>query len=564
MDVGAAVQETESIPICTEEAEREDSQANTATLQATVVAIVVTWNRKEMVSSVLDALVAQARICPALHVVVVDNASTDGTAEHISTKFQPDCVVKNQTSQALLPSFSDAETLDNARNLPGFASLTVVSNSDNLGGCGGFNTGFKYVEHAFGRSGDKDAPDFIWLLDDDIDLPAEALRELLEAAKQDQEISLVGSRTVDLGDRRTTIESTIYFDETTGLMGPEPGESNPLATEHYQWQSTSRDEAGKPIYSGVRDVDIVSACSMLARWKDVCEVGYWDERFFIYCDDADWCLRFKGKGKRVVCALDAIVYHTPWSHKLTPERGYYLNRNLAWMIRRNVGEQRLRKTLFKWSARLMSQAKTAILNRRLYEADLLMRAVADSLAGKGGKLYAPSSETESAVDALTRAGALSGGKRVVLSCPTHETALVAERFRSKVANELISSGKAADQPAWIVLARDGSAMPVHGGEPPVEGANRPELREYVHDRFNKIDTQLDWFRSPPAAVVVFDGHNDFPLVRGRNTIHVQSDDMTVARRERDGLRVKLKYASRWALLGVRVVLNVVRAKPAAV
>src|SRR5690606_16397769 len=47
------------------------------TRSATVVAVVVTWNRKDMVSGVLKALVAQTRACSSLHVVVVDNASTD-------------------------------------------------------------------------------------------------------------------------------------------------------------------------------------------------------------------------------------------------------------------------------------------------------------------------------------------------------------------------------------------------------------------------------------------------------------------------------------------------------
>jgi GT2 family glycosyltransferase len=555
------VLDTKTEPIC-DRTPRHDVRYFGGTSQtATVVAMVVTWNRKDMVASVIDALVAQARACHALHVVVVDNASTDGTTEYLTKKFCPEQVVSNDTTGALKPEFTSVYKNECSENIPGFASLIVVQNTNNLGGCGGFNTGFKYVEHAFGKSGSSDAPDFVWLLDDDIDLPAEALSELLDAAMLDQEISLVGSRTVDLGDRQTTIESTIFFDATTGLMGPEPDSTNPLAKEHNSWVSSARDEHGNPIYSGVRDVDIVSACSMLARWKDVCEVGYWDDRFFIYCDDADWCLRFKSKGKRVICALDAIVFHTPWSHKLTPERGYYLNRNLAWVIRRNIDGSGLRMTLFKWSARLMSQAKTAILNRRLYEADLIMRAVADSISGNGGKLVIPSADTSSAVEALIKCNAIGRGKRVVLSCHTHESTLKAERFRCSVANELIDTGRAADQPTWIVLAEDGAALPQHGGESSVSGAHRPELREYFHDRFNKIDAQLDWFRSPPAALVVFDSGCEFPLLRCPNTIHIQSNDTESARIERDGIRVKLRYGMRWVVLGMRVVVSVARARP---
>lgn len=524
---------------------------------AVVVAVVVTWNRKEMAAGVIDALVAQARACPSLHVVVVDNSSTDGTSDYLTKKYSPERVVRNATEVALSPSFVD-ESADGAGNVPGFASLTVVRNLSNLGGCGGFNTGFKYVEHRFGRFGTQDAPDFVWLLDDDIDLPAEALTKLLDAANSDQKIALVGSRTVDIGDRRTTIESTIFFDPASGLMGPEPAPGHEHADEHQRWIDDARDEAGNRVYSGVRDVDIVSACSLLARWRDVCEVGFWDERFFIYCDDADWCLRFRGHGKRVVCALDAIVFHTPWTHKLTPERGYYLNRNLAWMIRHNVLEPMLRRTLFKWAARLMSQAKTAILNRRIHEADLLMRAVSDSICSRGGKLDTKASDRYSALQALESCVAL--GQDVVLVCPGRFAYLQAELFRAHVINGLIETGRASELPQWTVLAHTNATAPDHGGESPATGLNRPELRSYEHDRFNKIDAQLDWVRHPPRAVVVFDGRSDFPLLRGRRTIHVTSGDFDAVRIERDGLRVKVGLAARWFVLGVRVVWSVFRAK----
>ncbi|RNC81462.1 MAG: glycosyltransferase family 2 protein [Phycisphaera sp.] len=551
---GVAVQETQTKP--TQDAvPTTGGTAPRAT--AVVVAVVVTWNRKEMVAGVIDALVAQARACPSLHVVVVDNSSTDGTSDYLTKKYSPERVVRNATEAALSPSFVD-ETANEAGNVPGFASFTVVRNLHNLGGCGGFNTGFKYVEHRFGRFGSQDAPDFVWLLDDDIDLPAEALTKLLDAAKSDQSIALVGSRTVDIGDRRSTIESTIYFDPASGLMGPDPAPGHEFADEHQRWIDDTRDEAGNRVFSGVRDVDIVSACSMLARWRDVCKVGFWDERFFIYCDDADWCLRFRGQGKRVVCALDAIVFHTPWTHKLTSERGYYLNRNLAWMIRHNVKEPMLRRTLFKWAARLMSQAKTAILNRRIHEADLLMRAVSDSIRSKGGKLDTKPTDRYTALQALGACNAL--GKNVVLVCPGRHAYMQAELFRAHVINGLVQGGRASEIPKWIVLAHVDSPAPEHGGESPAAGQHRPELRFYEHDRFNKLDAQLDWLRHPPQAVVVFDGKSDFPMLRGMRTMHVSSNDYDAVRVERDGLRVKLGLIARWFVLGVRVVWSVLRAK----
>lgn len=522
------------------------------TRAATVVAVVVTWNRKDMVSGVLKALVAQTRACSSLHVVVVDNASTDGTTDHISRAFGAERIVDNDTRMALEPNFRDRLSIAHQINTPGFASLTVVRNAQNLGGCGGFNTGFMFVRDRFKG---ENAPDFVWLLDDDIDLPGEALSRLLSAAVSDPEISLVGSRTVDLGDRRTTIESTIYFDPKTGLMGPEPAQNNPLADEYHEWKSCAKDEQGRPVYSGLRDVDIVSACSLLARWNDVLEVGFWDERFFIYCDDADWCLRFRNKGKRVVCSLDAIVFHTPWTHKLTPQRGYYLNRNMGWMIEKNIRRPGLRRARLRWSAQLMSQAKSAILNRRLHDADLLMAAVNDSISDIGGKLNRPQLSSIETLDALHQVRALGGFGEVVLMCPTPSSRLAAEEFRAHVMRELIQSGRSKDLPKWVMLVSEAAARPQHGGEPPLTGPNRPDVVVYRPDRREKLTRQLHWIRNQPRTVVVFDRVCDFPLLRGHYTLHVLDGDFNQVQIERDGLRRKLSMSLRWARLGLKAVLH---------
>lgn len=555
MKSGADVQETAAAERAPTPTQTPDAGVRTAR----VVAVIVTWNRKDMVSGVLKALVPQMRACGELHVVVVDNASTDGTTEELCARFGAERVVQNDTQNALKPAFQE-EGPAGTTNTPGFDSLTIVRNAHNLGGCGGFNTGFMYVEHAFGKAGENGAPDFVWLLDDDIDLPGEALSRLIDAATEDESVGLVGSRTVDLVDRKTTIESTIFFDPSTGLMGPEPTPGHEYADAHAKWRNSAKDASGRPVYAGVREVDIVSACSLLARWSDVGEVGYWDDRFFIYCDDADWCLRFRQTGKRVVCALDAIVYHTPWTHKLTPERGYYLNRNLAWMIRRNVGETHLRRTLLRWAARLMVQAKSGILNRRLYEADLVMRAVEDSLSGKGGKLDRDAPQWEDTIGALERLGVLRA--EVHLSCPTHHAVMAAELFRGHVVNALIEQGRAKDIPVWRTIAPEHALRPAHGGESPVNGSARANPRTYVPTRWAKIRSKFGSLGKSPHVVVVFDHQSEYPLLRTPWTLHVSSDDVSRVRVERDGLWLKARYMARWFMLGVRVLSSTMRARPA--
>ena len=88
-----------------------------------VVAVVVTWNRRDLLVEALAALRAQTH--PVAALVVVDNASTDGTDELLAKE----------------------------------SGLDVVRLEKNTGGAGGFAVG---LEQAMGHD-----PDLVWLLDDD-------------------------------------------------------------------------------------------------------------------------------------------------------------------------------------------------------------------------------------------------------------------------------------------------------------------------------------------------------------------------------------------------------------
>jgi len=59
----------------------------------------------------------------------------------------------------------------------------------------------------------------------------------------------------------------------------------------------------------IRQVDVVTGCFMLVRRKAIEQVGMMDERFFMYCEEADWCYRFKQTNWKVLFTPSADIVH---------------------------------------------------------------------------------------------------------------------------------------------------------------------------------------------------------------------------------------------------------------
>ncbi len=518
-----------------------------------VAVVIVTWNRKEDVSRALEALAKQDIDRGQLDVIVTDNASSDGTLQFLQERWKPERVVQNPTAKAHEPAFALDSAATGEANVGGFRSLTLIRNSENHGGCGGFNTGLGFTWDVLDREDSQARPEFVWLVDDDIDLPSDALRRLLEGARSDDTIGLVGSRTVDLGDRERTIETTVYLDPKTGVMSDEPSKDHRLRKSHKKWVREIGGTRGVREYAGLRDVDVVSACSLLARWSMVREVGLWDWRYFIYCDDADWCVRFARAGHRVVLNLDAVVFHTPWHHKLTPARLYYAQRNLLWMLQKaGVG----RRIMARRYGHLLREAIKAIMMRRVSHAEIIRRSAHDAASQVTGKLDDLSPKPEPIMDALKRAGALSSRARVVGICHRPGTRVRFAELREKVREELEARGMPEREPKWVLALRIDMPGPHDAGEE--RGVERVL---YSPSRRSRLFRQLGFLRHPARVVVVFDNENDLPMVSGRWNLQIDGRSPETGRLERDGALVRSKFLGRWLWTGLRCALDVAKLRP---
>ncbi len=242
-----------------------------------VCAVIVTWNKEADVLRLLDQLLDLDYPQHKFEIVVVDNHSGDRTAERIEADYQ---------------------------------YVTLIRNGGNLGGAGGFNAGMRHVLQ------NRPGFDYLWLLDNDVQVDPGALRELVTVLEARPDAALCGSRIVDAADRHTTIEIGAFIDARRGDV------------------RSNCPPAGKTGEQRLWNVDYVAACSLLARATSIRECGLFCEALFIYWDDMEWGARFRRAGYAVLATSDSVVYHPSWAHRSMDDsavwRNFYRIRNGLW------------------------------------------------------------------------------------------------------------------------------------------------------------------------------------------------------------------------------------------
>lgn len=237
----------------------------------TVAVVIVTYNRADLLARSLDGLAAQTHAPDA--VFVVDNASTDHTAEVLASR----------------------------TDLP----LEVITSAENLGGAGGFHLGTKAAYDA--------GHDRIWLIDDDVVAAPECLAVLMAA---DEDALMVVRE--DLAGVLVE-KAAIRFDLT-----------NPLAIrpKTASVDSTYATRAEMPERVAVENVAFEG---FMFRRGVVDEIGLPDDSYFIFYDDVDYALRIRRTGRTIWALRDAVLVRQldfNQQHDLSGWKGFYMYRNL--------------------------------------------------------------------------------------------------------------------------------------------------------------------------------------------------------------------------------------------
>ncbi len=238
-----------------------------------VVAVIVTWNRRALLHESVTAVTGQTRRPDA--VVVVDNASTDGTDAELRS-WQP--------------------------------RVDVVRLADNIGGAGGFAVGIE-------RAVQQHDADWIWLLDDDTVPTPTALENLLDvASRADARPAVLASKVVWTDGR----------DHPMNTPREKPGVR---AAERAAARSV-----------GAMAIRSASFVSVLCNADAVRRHGLPVADYFLWNDDFEYTSRLLRGSIGLYCPSSVVVHKTRTfgSTDADPgERFYFEVRNKLWVFTRS-------------------------------------------------------------------------------------------------------------------------------------------------------------------------------------------------------------------------------------
>ena len=227
-------------------------------VQPALSIVVVTWNAKSVALECLDSLSKLQSSIPS-EIIVVDNASTDGTPEATNA---------------------------------GFPQVQLIRNQSNLGFAKANNTGIAASKAKY-----------ICLLNSNVVVPAGCFETMLTYMEHNPDIGVLGPKMINPNGgvghsvaRFPTVWNTLccalalhkVFRQSTALGG-------------YMME-------GFP-YDRIEDVEVLTGWFWMVRRGALEEVGGLDERFFMYGEDIDWCRRFHNAGWRVVFYPEAEALH---------------------------------------------------------------------------------------------------------------------------------------------------------------------------------------------------------------------------------------------------------------
>ncbi len=233
-----------------------------------VITIILNTNRREDTLACLASLTQNTY--PHQHIIVLDNASTDGSVEAIRQRFP---------------------------------AVQLIELVENKGYAGNNNVG---IEAALAQNAD-----WVFVLNEDTILHPDCLRQMMEVARGNPHIGVIGPM--------------VYHHNEPKIIQTAGGYMN----RFWEAKHIAENQPDQGQFANVHDVDWISGCAILVKREVIQQVGVLDERFFYYWEETEWCMRAKKAGWQIVQVPQARLWHkgVQRDYQPSPNVTYYATRN---------------------------------------------------------------------------------------------------------------------------------------------------------------------------------------------------------------------------------------------
>ena len=238
-----------------------------------VTVLILNTNRKDDTLACVQSL--QESTYPNQAIILLDNASTDGSVEAVSARFP---------------------------------EVRIVHLTQNLGYTGNNNVGIQIAL--------EQGADWVFILNEDTIVAPDCIAQLVAAGEADPAIGILGPLVFHYSEPEVIQSAGGSFDRL------------------WRSQHIGQNDSNLSAYAAPRQVDWVTGCSLLARASVLSQIGGFDERFYYYYEETELCVRANRAGWKIQYVPSAKIWHKGVQVNYAPKPSvtYYSVRNHLMML----------------------------------------------------------------------------------------------------------------------------------------------------------------------------------------------------------------------------------------
>ncbi|WP_017444761.1 glycosyltransferase family 2 protein [Gayadomonas joobiniege] len=268
----------------------------------TKLAIVIcNYNKKDYLKRCLLSLLNSELGSIEHTIIIVDNASTDGSVEMLEEQFSSH-------------------------------RFNIVKNVINTGGSGGFNRGIEIALNTHAE--------YLALLDNDIELEPDTLVKLISHLEHQPEVGVAGAKICTM-DRPEVLQELGSF----------------IDWHNFSIRTPFKGYLDTRALPKIVECDYVPACCLVAKREAVLKAGNFATEHFIYWDDMDWCWRIKLAGYQVHAMRDATVRHKMGAiNSENTFSAYYFERNRILFFLKHIQAEQVNDLIDQYIDKLVQMS----------------------------------------------------------------------------------------------------------------------------------------------------------------------------------------------------------------